>query len=585
MSDVELRAEALSFSKDDIASLTREEIKNYLRLLGVPYDDKDNTARLSRLLQVAIEKTKSSNTGDNPRTTPTLPTSGMTDPMLVIVQMLQQQMQQQEERFRNEQERRDHEQQQQLTAILDRIGIRAPREENPDSLEDRHRRDTATKISIRSPDLLEDGTTLKTFKRWEASWRNYAQVAKLAEKTREDQVATFWTFCKPEFLQRIRHAMDVPMATQLTLDEVLDTIKRHLKDQRNIAVDRYKLVRRKQEDGECFDDFLVDLREQAEDANLADMTANEWIATLIVSGVRNEETRQELLGKKPALNLMDTITLCRNRELAEKEDKRLSRGGTVNANKIKFRARSKSQTRGKSHDSWRTKAEQKKCRKCGFPSHTSGKLCPAEGKTCHNCGYRGHYSRVCEKPKKENPTMLSPKYGSVKQISDISKNLDKRPMLPIDFYHPKEGYIGSKYVIADTGAEVTVAGRRIMDDLMVQKEDLQKCEEILESVNGEKLDIIGQTDLVLKCHGYECIESVIFCNDLKWEDMYISLRVCKKLGIVHEDFPLPLRKSVNAFSNMVEDIAEQLTGETQGSGNLQEAATSLEKLQKHHRMQ
>ena len=250
------------------------------------------------------------------------------------------------------------------------------------------------KINIQAPDLLEDDTTFKTLKRWEASWRNYAQVTKLCEKTREDQVAAFWSFCKPEFLQRIRHAMDIPMDTELSLNEILNKIRRYLKDQRNVAVDRYKLVRRKQEAGESFDDFLVNLREQAEDADLASMTSDEWIATLIVSGVREEETRQELLGKKPALSLNDTIMLCRNRELAEREDKRLSRGTSVNATKSKFRSRSRSRSKGRSSTKVLTKESTRKCHKCGFQAHVAGKSCQAEGRICHRCGFRGHYGRM-----------------------------------------------------------------------------------------------------------------------------------------------------------------------------------------------
>ena len=175
----------------------------------------------------------------------------------------------------------------------------------------------------------------------------YAQVTKLLEKTREDQVATFWSLCKPNFLQRIRHAMDIQMNMEIELGEILNKIKAYLMDQRNVTVDCYKLVRRKQEPGESFDDFFVNLREQAEDANLASMTSEEWIDTLIVSGVRDEETRQELLSKKPALNLNDAVTLCHNRELTEREDKHLSKGSTVNANKLEFSSRSRSQSKRK----------------------------------------------------------------------------------------------------------------------------------------------------------------------------------------------------------------------------------------------
>ena len=166
--------------------------------------------------------------------------------MVAMVQLLQQQLKTQEDRYQRDQDRYQRDQERrdrELAALVARLSPQSA-SGNFSSGDTRSHENTA-KISIRPPDILEDGTTLKVFKKWEASWRNYAQVAKLNEKSREDQVATFWTFCKPEFLQRIRHAVEIPLDTPLTLDQVLQKIKDYLKSQRNIAVDRYKLVRRK----------------------------------------------------------------------------------------------------------------------------------------------------------------------------------------------------------------------------------------------------------------------------------------------------------------------------------------------------
>ena len=572
-SNTQLREEALTFSKDDLSVLSRDEIKNYLRVLEVNYDNKDNTARLKSLLESAICKAKVADTSGSVMTDASRfsPKGGRSktltdasDPLVAMVQMLQQQMQQQEERFRQDQDRRD----QQFAAMFGALRPHTDQEVNADLSENRRRSDVTAKINIQAPELLEDDTTFKTLKRWETSWKNYAQVTKLCEKTREDQVASFWTFCKPEFLQRIRHAMDIPMDTELNLSEILNKIKKYLKDQRNVAVDRYKLVRRKQEAGESFDDFLVNLREQAEDADLASMTSDEWIATLIVSGVREEETRQELLGKKPALNLKDTITLCRNRELAEREDKRLSRGGSVSATKLKFRSRSRSQSKSRYSNKVMTKESARKCRKCGFHAHVAGKSCPAEGKICHNCGFHGHYGRMCRTLTKEDTTTTLQKHGKVKHIADITKHSEIRPMLKIDFYHPGGQYITDKYVIADTGAEVTVAGRKALSDLMLNEEDLQSCEEYLESVNGERLHVIGQIDLILKCVGNDCVETVIFCEDIPGQDVYISLRACKNLGIVNKNFPLPMKKPSTTFADAVKKSAKQPTERIQGDKDM-----------------
>ena len=74
-------------------------------------------------------------------------------------------------------------------------------------------------------------------------------------------------------------------------------------------------------EGKAFDNFYMDLRERAEDAELSAMTPDEFIRTLIVAGVQNEVTRQELMSQKPAWDLEKTVEYCRSREIAEKEEK------------------------------------------------------------------------------------------------------------------------------------------------------------------------------------------------------------------------------------------------------------------------
>ena len=106
--NTELRDEALTLSKDDISSLLRDNIKIYLHVLGVLYDNKDNTLKLKKLLESAIEKVEGfiasdsdvMETSEHPNGVGAKATlTGVNDLLVVIVQMLQQQMQQQDERF------------------------------------------------------------------------------------------------------------------------------------------------------------------------------------------------------------------------------------------------------------------------------------------------------------------------------------------------------------------------------------------------------------------------------------------------------------------------------------------------------
>ena len=156
-SDAELLEEVLKFIEEDISSLTREELKNYLRVLGVNCDPKDSTSRLIRLLHSAMDSAKKQS-GEGA----TLLT-GASDPMLLVIQMLQQQMQQQqqqmlqqqqqmkqqEERFRSEQQTRD----QQFESMLGRIGL-LPRQQTG-SQQGGQRQDPSTRITIQPQNILK----------------------------------------------------------------------------------------------------------------------------------------------------------------------------------------------------------------------------------------------------------------------------------------------------------------------------------------------------------------------------------------------------------------------------------------------
>ena len=81
-------------------------------------------------------------------------------------------------------------------------------------------------------------------------------------------------------------------------------------------------LNRRQEDGETFEEFQGALAELAEDAEIANMSYDDWMTTRLIHGISDEDVRQELLGKTPSLDLAETIRLCKNKELARKDRKK-----------------------------------------------------------------------------------------------------------------------------------------------------------------------------------------------------------------------------------------------------------------------
>ena len=234
-----------------------------------------------------------------------------------------------------------------------------------------------------------------------------------------------------EWLDKLNHVVKIPQSTNKTLEQVITAITAYLRSQQNIVVDRWKLLRRRQAPSENFDDFLVDLYSMAEDAEIDRMNGDDWRATLIIHGLQDAETRELLLGKVPALSLEETVTFCRNRELAERDGKSLKSSSSVNANKGRTRQRSSSRDR----DRGKSDPKKNKCRSCNGPwPHDKDKPCPAKGRTCKSCGGEGHFASVCKKKTPgSNPSSATPptkKNGAV-MIAGTIRNND-RPEIAID---------------------------------------------------------------------------------------------------------------------------------------------------------
>ena len=66
----------------------------------------------------------------------------------------------------------------------------------------------------------------------------------------------------------LEHTLDIPPATDKTVEEVLDALQGHIKSLHNEALHRRKLLGRKQFEGESFSDFYVWLKHIAEELDV-----------------------------------------------------------------------------------------------------------------------------------------------------------------------------------------------------------------------------------------------------------------------------------------------------------------------------
>ncbi len=387
--------------------------------------------------------------------------------------------------------------------------------------------------TAKAPPTLEKDVTFKKFIQWRKTWDNYTTVIKLEDQTPEQQVATFRSFCSPELLDKMVHAMSIPDDTRMRLTEILETVEKYLKERRNLALDRLRLVNRKQQEGEAFEDFYVALCVAAGDADLRNMDYDAWMATLITVGISEDETRQKLLAKTPTPKLEETLTLCRNEEKGRlgqgdlKDPKAViaSTGGKSSSGGGKARGRSQSRNRIP------TDQKGEKCGQCGW-SHKKGE-CKAKGQACHSCGKKNHFSSVCRSKQVENKTQKQ-------EAVTIAATMARKDMLPVNIYaHKTEGHLACAFAIPDTGAEGTVAGLQLLKDLDIKPNQLKRdSRRTVVGIDGSDLRPMGTLQVDLRLQGRQTTEKITFCHGI--EKFYLSREACKRLGIVPPYFPRPM---------------------------------------------
>jgi hypothetical protein len=116
----------------------------------------------------------------------------------------------------------------------------------------------------------------------------------------------------PSMQQVVEVALNIPPTTPLTPDEILDLIADYIRSKRNIALDRVAFDECHQSTSESFEDFYIRLRRLADAADLCGTCADARIATRIMAGVHDTETKRKLLALSPFPSAQQAINVCRS---------------------------------------------------------------------------------------------------------------------------------------------------------------------------------------------------------------------------------------------------------------------------------
>ena len=205
------------------------------------------------------------------------------------------------------------------------------------------------------------------------------------------------------------------------------------------------------------------------------------------------------------------------------------------------------------HDN--NRSSEDKCHRCGYKKHPYD-ICPARDSSCNFCNTKGHWKSMCRKLKSENKNSKDEKKNFAKHVKSTyminvrSTTSEQTPRVQLKCSTLDNGNSCILNAIPDTGAEASICGPDILKKLNIDTTGRSDNEKLI-AANGLPIKTRGKIRVKLNLENIKIEENVIICDNQK--ELLLSWRACKRLKIIHEDFPRPI-KAVQRKSNIKEAI-------------------------------
>lgn len=218
-------------------------------------------------------------------------------------------------------------------------------------------------------------------------------------------------FGGPQLQALFQNLPDVEKFTYVTpekqyYDVAIQAFDAFFQPGRQDVLERHKLRRLKQLQGERFAEFVVRVRQQIGECGFEKypekvraILSDIMLVDTIAEGCRSEELRKRILQKDRSVEEIEEIG--KSLEGVEQQIKdfatvREEEHGGGRVYKIQTHKQIKYTPATSSVDRSRTSNDQLKCFKCGFSGHISSEAkCPARGKMCNHCKRLGHFESQC----------------------------------------------------------------------------------------------------------------------------------------------------------------------------------------------
>ena len=258
------------------------------------------------------------------------------------------------------------------------------------------------------PPFSFEGNVFHGWKTWQKHFQFFVTVTESDSKSDKIKTSILLTCVGPKGRDIYETSTFEQDTDKLKLKPVLEKFTSYCNARKNITILRHKCFIYKQGEGQCFNDFVNELKKRSSECEFGDLTAS-LTKDMIVCGITDHTLRERFLRDRD-LTLEKAIAAGQAAEETKRHAKELKEhqesADVHKVNRLKDKQLKRPDKKSKHPGSLINK-----CKFCSG-SHQRGK-CPAYDKRCHKCQRRNHFEACCPEKKinsvdeKDNPITSS----------------------------------------------------------------------------------------------------------------------------------------------------------------------------------
>jgi len=312
----------------------------------------------------------------------------------------------------------------------------------------------------------------------------------------EKKVSVFLTAIGAEAYRLLKNLLSPDKPSAKTYKELCDTLSEHYKPKPIVIMERFRLQKRNQQDGESIAEYVVALKQLSTHCDFG-AHLNDALRDRFVSGLKSEDVQRRLLSRQ-ALTFKDACETALAMEMASLNAQEFSGKlkETGNVNSVRENEKKQWKKKSESHrtqKSWQPKQdgdqkEFKPCYRCGGKQH-SHEACKFKDEKCHNCSKVGHIARMCRNRKTHYVQQEAGESDTDEELSVYTVYTAANKKHGIHIPVTVEGRVVD--MLLDTGAQATLVSETVYRKSLAHL-TLRKCNTKLFTFTGERISTLGE---------------------------------------------------------------------------------------------